>query len=395
MQSDFFKQNRKKLADIEVSPIVLTAHARMQRRADASFAFVQESSFWWLTGIEEPGWRLLLVDGRAVLCAPAVDETHRIFDGSLSDAQALKVSGADEVLSVDVFRERLKEVAQRHKEVLTIGEDPAREHYDFMENPSLQQLRGELAELFQEVGDCRRMIARQRAIKDEGEVAATERAIAVTVEAFVAVKKQLSSLRLEHEVEAEFSYAFHKKGYSHAYDPIVAGGEHACTLHYAKNDSALPNRGLLLMDIGASVDGYCADITRTYAIGTPSEREIAVHGAVEKAHKEIIALLRPGLSVMAYHDQVDVIMKRALASIGLFDSEADYRRYFPHAISHGLGVDVHDSLGGASEFAPGMIVTVEPGIYIPEEGIGVRIEDDILITDTGHRNLSGSLPTGL
>lgn len=181
----------------------------------------------------------------------------------------------------------------------------------------------------------------------------------------------------------------------YAYEPIVAAGANALTLHYTRNNNPLPKNGLLLIDAAARVGGYCADITRTYAIGTPTAREVAVHAAVEKAHFAIINLIKPGLALSEYQDKSDEIMKEALRSLGLLKKPEDYRKYFPHAISHGLGIDVHESFGGYTEFMPGMVLTVEPGIYIPEEGIGVRIEDDILVTETGNENLSGDLPTGL
>ena len=226
-----------------------------------------------------------------------------------------------------------------------------------------------------------------------------ERAIGLTVEAFNAVRSQLSTLQHEYEVEAAFSYHFRRHGApGHAYDPIVAGGGRACTLHYVANDQPLQTGELLLLDVGARVSGYAADITRTYAIGEPTDRQRAVHAAVQQAHQQIISLLAPGLSVRAYHDSVDDIMKQALVGLGLMHDLADdasYRRYFPHAISHGLGVDVHDSLGGPDVLKEGMVLTVEPGIYIPEEAIGVRIEDDILITADGARNLSAALSTDL
>lgn len=120
-----------------------------------------------------------------------------------------------------------------------------------------------------------------------------------------------------------------------------------------------------------------------------------MHGAVAGAHQKIVALLKPGLSIADYHSQVDTIMRSVLDSLGLLKNENDYRRYFPHAISHGLGVDVHDALGQPTEFQEGMVLTVEPGIYIPEESIGVRLEDDILITATGHTNLSAKLPLSM
>lgn len=153
----------------------------------------------------------------------------------------------------------------------------------------------------------------------------------------------------------------------------------------------------MLLDIGARVGGYAADITRTYAIGKPTKRQAQVHAAVAEAQAQIIALIEPLIGIEEYHRQVDVIMKRALMSLGLIANEQDdkYRTYFPHAISHGLGIDVHDALGRPNHLREGTVLTVEPGIYIPEEGIGVRIEDDILVTAKGKRNLSAKLPVDI
>jgi Xaa-Pro aminopeptidase len=254
-----------------------------------------------------------------------------------------------------------------------------------------------LKKFFTSIKDCRMDVAKMRAIKRPEEIQVIKKAVLVTNDAFARAKKLLPTLNYEYEVEAEFSYYFRKKAAAfHAYDPIVASGRNACTLHYNHNNDALQKDTLLLIDIGARVDGYAADITRTYAIGQPTERQIAVHAAVESAQQRIISLLRPGLSIKEYHDEVDSIMQSALNDLGLSRSTPDGSRgYFPHAISHGLGIDVHDSLGRPSEFLAGMVLTVEPGIYIPEEGIGVRIEDNILITETGHDNLSASLSTSL
>jgi Xaa-Pro aminopeptidase len=154
----------------------------------------------------------------------------------------------------------------------------------------------------------------------------------------------------------------------------------------------------VLLDIGARSGGYAADITRTYAYGDPTKRQIEIHAAVQAAHHAIIKLITPNLAVEEYQREVDCIMIDALLSVGLMadrDDTDNYHKYFPHAISHGLGVDVHDSLGGPQFLQLGMVLTVEPGIYIPEEGIGVRIEDDILVTDSGNVNLSARLSTDL
>jgi Xaa-Pro aminopeptidase len=399
MKAAFFTSNRQRLArQLKGGTIVLSAYAQMQRGNDAAFYFEQEANFWWLTGIEEPDWEIIIdgTRGKSWLVQPKVSEVHEIFDGSLSATLAKKISGVDDVLSRDAADTMLRDLAGKHSVVYTLGEHPAKEHYDFVTNPATKQLHTALSRLFSDVQDCRRDIARLRAIKQPEEVAAIKKAIKLTVGAFQDVKVLLPELKNEYEIEAEFSYAFRRAGAEgHAYDPIVAGGNNAVTLHYGKNNDSLKQGSLVLLDIGARVDGYPADISRTYAVGTPTPRQVEVHAEVQRAHKQIIGLLKPGLGVADYHEAVDGIMKNALEKLGLIRDEHDYRKYFPHAISHGLGVDVHDSLGGPMQFEAGMVLTVEPGIYIPEEQIGVRIEDDILITDTGYTNLSASLSTAL
>jgi Xaa-Pro aminopeptidase len=250
-------------------------------------------------------------------------------------------------------------------------------------------------DVFDLVRDVRPILKKLRALKSEAELEVQRQAIRLTCDAFKKIKDKMSDLPTEVAIENEFTYIFGCSGAKHAYEPIVAGGSNALTLHYTSNTQALPANGIVLIDIGARIGGYTADITRTYAVGDPSAREVAVHKAVEKAHHDIIDLIKPGVLLADYQTQSDEIMKQALDGLGLLKDPEDYRKYFPHAISHGLGIDVHESLGGFESFQPGMVLTVEPGIYIPEEGIGVRIEDDILVTEHGHENLSAGLPTGL
>ena len=379
-------------------PIVIAAHNQLQRKGDAAYGFDQEPNFWYLTGINEPDWWLIINGGRASLVQPDVSEIQRLFEGGMSASEAKEMSGVDDVIDRKQAMALIGELASAHKSAATILPDKHSKYFGFVPNPAPAQMTRRLKRLFTEVIDCRLDLSKQRAIKQPEEITAITRAVDLTVSTFESVKKQLPRLGYEYAIEAEFSYVFRRSGATgHAYDPIVAGGMHACTLHYGANQDQLPANGLVLIDIGARVDGYAADITRTYAVGTPTDRQIAVHRAVEHAHHEIITLLRPGLNVREYHDQVDIIMKRALIGLGLIDDENDkaYRTYFSHAISHGLGIDVHDSLGRPEIFLPGMVLTVEPGIYIAEEGIGVRIEDDILITESGHLNLSAALSTSL
>jgi Xaa-Pro aminopeptidase len=397
MKQQFFVGNRRRINDL----IVLSAYNQMQRGNDASFMFEQEANFWYITGINAPNWRVI-VDGksnREWLVSPDVDQVHQTFDGSLSWEEAKRISGITDVLTPKQAEELLTKLSKKNKTVFTLDKDPHAVHYDFYQNPAAQNLRRYLKKYFNNIRDCRSQLAGLRAIKQPDEIAAIKKAIALTADAFSSVKEMLPDLKYEYEVESEFTYRFKKHSAAgHAYDPIVADEKNACTLHYNKNADELKDNSLLLIDIGARVDGYAADITRTYAIGTPTNRQREIHRAVELAQQKIIRLLIPGLSVEAYHSEVDNIMKDALISLRLIKSKHDtlnYRKYFPHAISHGLGIDVHDSLGRPTEFLTGMVLTVEPGIYIPEEGIGVRIEDDILITDKGHESLSAGLATSL
>jgi len=399
MKQEFFISNRQRFTEsLEDGLIIVGAYVAMQRGNDASFKFEQEANFWYLTGIESPDW-WIIIDGKSDkswLVAPEVDDVHNIFDGSLLWNDALNISGVDKVITEQEAISLLKDLSEKNESVYTLGQDPGAKYYDFVINPSQENTQKRLSKLFKNVKDCRNEIAKLRAIKQPEEIEAMKKAIDLTVKAFEDIKTKLPKLKYEYEVEAEFTYNFRKNGAKgHAYEPIVADGKNACTLHYIANNSALKSESLLLIDIGAKVGGYAADVTRTYSIGNPTTRQIEVHGAVEKAQKDILSLIKPGLSVKEYLEKVDEIMKSAIDSLALIKKPEDYRRYFPHAVSHGLGIDVHDSLGQPSEFLPGMVITVEPGIYIPEEEIGVRIEDDILITDNGFINLSGSLSTSL
>ncbi len=397
MHPEFFTDNRARLSRLcKAKLIIVCAHTTVQRVNDTSYPFEQDSDFYYLTGLLAPDWLLVMdtISGDEWLIEPNVPETTRVFDGSLLAEEASARSGVRRVLSKVEGKRLLEKLRDSHTTAGTVL-DVRRKVGAAAPNPARSRLARRLKRLDFVLVDIRQDITTLRALKQTPERDAMRAAAAVTVDAFEQVKRALPKLSNECELQAEFDYAFKKVGSGHAYDPIVASGPRACTLHYTDNNHALPQNGLVVIDIGAKVAGYCADVTRTYAVGRPSERERAVHAAVERAHHEIIALLRPGLAVTKYISGVDAIMQRELKSLGLLNTPADYRRYFPHAISHGLGIDVHDSLGGPTHFKPGMVLTVEPGIYIPEEGIGVRIEDDILITNTGIENLTGALSTSL
>lgn len=399
MTPDFYACNRAALMkELDGALVILTAFTSLQGAADSAAVFEQEANFLWLSGINAPDW-WLIIDGaseKSWLVSPGVSDNRLLFDGSLTHEEALRMSGADKVLEQDEASRLLARLAKSHESAYTIGEPRYSKSADFVLNPAPRKLRNLLKRTFTSVQDCQKQLARLRAIKQPAEVELMMRAATLTVGGFQALTDSLATFRHEYEAEAELSYYFRRHGAVHAFEPIVAGGKNACTLHYVQNSASINSPQLLLVDAGARIDGYPADVTRTFAVGESTERQKEVHKAVQVAERQIIELLRPGLRLKDYVETTDNIMKEALLSVGLLENLEDgdsYRHYFPHAVSHGLGLEVHESLGGYEEFQPGMVLTVEPGIYVPEESIGVRIEDDILITDRGHVNLTGSLST--
>lgn len=401
MNADFYTANRNTLIKkLHGGLVVLTAYTAQQQRGDAGFTFEQEANFWYLTGIEYADWRLI-IDGstqESWLVAPHVDDVHQLFDGSFSAEQAKQLSGVSDVLDEEEGKQLLRHLASKHTIVHTLGTPPYARYVDFALNPAQAQLTRQLKRLFGSVKDCYPEIAALRAIKQPVEIKALAAAATLSVEAFEATRTKLASCQYEYEIEAELAYYFRRNNARHAFEPIVASGRNACTLHYMQNTARIQHGQLLLIDAGARKNSYPADITRTFAAGDLSKRQIAVHTAVKEAEEKVIQLLQPGLLIIDYMKAADDSIKQALLELGLIrgtDNKGAYRRYFPHAISHGLGIDVHESLGGYRQFEPGMVLTVEPGIYIPEENIGVRIEDDILITSKGHRNLTAGLSTEL
>lgn len=399
--ADFFQRNRQRLAErLSGGLFSVTAYDRLQRSNDTAFAFEQEANFWYLTGIEEPGWKLIY-DGtthHSWLAMPDIDEVHRIFDGGMSAESARTISGVHEVISADELPTLYRRLTRTHSLAYTVDQPSYAESFNFSLNPALHEHKRQLERTFAKVQTMNKELAALRALKQPEEIAAIERAIKTTINAFTHVHEHINDYKTESEIEAEYTYLFRRAGADgHAYDPIVATGKNACTLHYIANNDTVRNKQLVLIDIGARHHGYAADITRTYAKGEPTKRQKVVHDAVREAQAKICQLLGPDLSVEEYQRGVDEIMLAAIVDVGLAkagDIEA-LRRYMPHAVSHGLGIDVHDSLGGSRTLQPGMVLTVEPGLYVPDENIGVRIEDDILITRHGARNLSATLSTHL
>lgn len=402
LDASFFVLNRERAMEkLQGGLLVAAGYTGMQRGNDAEFKFEQEANFWYLTGLEFPDWWIIMdaKRGKSWLVEPDIDEKQRLFQESLLSKDAKRASGITDVLTRDAAMTMLRTAAKSHQLVYTIGLPQYHDHFGFTLNPAPHDMVQMLSRVFTKVQDFRLELARLRAIKQPIEIEMIQAAIDITVKAISDIKTKLTTYKYEYEIEADLSHAFRATGGSgHAFDPIVAGGANATVVHYFTNNSPLKKGNFVMMDVGARFQGYAADITRTYAFGKPTKRMIAVHESLQSAQRQIIALLQPGLPVEDYQNQSDIIVKKAMLDLHIIssmDDEEEFRRRYPHAVSHGLGIDVHDALGRPRTFESGMVVTVEPGIYLPDEGIGVRIEDDILITDTGHKNLSAKLSSDL
>ena len=243
-----------------------------------------------------------------------------------------------------------------------------------------------------------------RMIKSEDEIAITRQACDITAKAFRRCLETVKPGMNEYEVQAEIEYIFKKNNASgHAYAPIISAGKNACCLHYCKNQSLLNDGDLILFDIGCELKNYSSDLSRTIPInGKFTERQKDCYNAVLRVMKEITKLYRPGGTINEINETTYKLMEQEMIKLGLFTAEDVknqnpdkplYKKYLMHGMSHHIGLDVHDSIDKFKPFEPGMILTCEPGLYIREEGIGIRIENDLLITDGEPINLFDGLPT--
>ncbi len=400
LDAAFFAGNRQRLRELftGTAPIVLTANGLLQRSGDVTFPYRQDSNFWYLTGIDEPDVVLVMDKGKEYLIIPERDEHRVAFDGQIENSSLSTISGIESVLSADTGWKQLEARLQRVKHVATLAANPSYvSAHGFYSNPArarlIKRIKSQNADI--ELLDLRMHVARMRMVKQPAELAAIQQAIDITVDTLQKFKKKRpGTFTYEFEAEAFITAGFKQQSYDHAYQPIVASGQNACTLHYTQNSSQLVENELVLLDVGAEVNHYAADITRTYSLEVPTKRQQQVYDAVLAVQEYALDMLKPGVILREYEQSVALFMGEKLRELGLIKSiESDaIRQYYPHATSHFLGLDVHDVADYELPLEAGMVLTVEPGIYIPEESIGIRIEDDVVVEESGVRVLSAKLP---
>jgi len=337
--------------------------------------FYQEPNFEYLTGWKQPGAILLLTPDAETLFLPrrnAVAERYTGAKVAAGDPNAREATGFDRVLAAGDFEAEFKRAVEGRGSVLTIP------------GPHREQLAKLAAG--HELGTAAPVLQKARAVKSPAEIALIRGAMAVTVDAHRAAWRRLKPGLYEYQIAASMMFVMHDHNCTTAYTPIVASGPNATVLHYDENSRRIQNGDLVLMDVGAACDGYAFDVTRTVPAGgrfTPRQRELYL--AVLGAHDAAVAAVKPGATMRS----INKVARDYLEEHG------NLGRYLTHGISHGVGLEIHDVPSNLSTepFAPGMVITVEPGVYIPEEHIGIRIEDTVLVTKTGAEVLSASLPT--
>jgi Xaa-Pro aminopeptidase len=397
--AEFFTANRERLRTLfaGTAPIVITANGLMQRNGDVEFVFRQDSSFWYLTGIDNPNFVLVMDKSKEYLIAPAVSDYQAIFEDGFEHQQLTERSGITEILP---HKEGWKQLGGRLKKVTSIATLSAPptyvEDYGMYTNPARAQLVAQIKEFNNtaELLDLRTHFAHMRVIKQKPELQAIRQAIDTTSAALRQVKRRLGKYSYEYEAEADILHRFVRAGFATAWPPVVAAGANATVIHHWSNNGPIAAKDLVILDIGAEVEHYAADISRTYAVSQPTKRQQQVWEAVASVQDYAYTLLKPGILVRENEQKIEQFMGEKLRELGLIKiiDHDSVRHYFPHATSHFLGLEVHDIGDYAKPLEPGMVLTVEPGIYIPEEGIGVRIEDDVLITKSGIEILTRRLP---
>lgn len=407
-----FVQNRQRLYKLlkPKSLVVLNANDVMPTNADGTMGFQQNSDLFYLSGIDQEETILVLFPEhpdprfREVLFLRETNELIAVWEGEkLSKEQATEISGIERIYWTHQFEAIFSQMVfeadyvylntnEHARGDLQVQSRDARYIRDFKERYPLHTLQ-RLAPLTYYL----------RATKQTQEIGLIQQAIDITREGFLRVLKFTKPEVWEYEIEAEFAHEFIKrrsKGF--AYTPIIASGANACVLHYVQNNKQCKDGEILLLDVAAEYANYNADLTRSIPVNgrfTPRQRE--VYEAVLRVMKAAKMMLTTGNTLDEYQAEVAKVMESELLGLGLLtktDIENQdpewpaYKKYFMHGTSHLLGLDVHDVGSRYRKFAPGMVFTCEPGIYIKQEGLGIRLENNILITESGNIDLMAHIP---
>jgi Xaa-Pro aminopeptidase len=412
LNPDIFKQNRKRFIEKmgKHAIAIFNSNDELPTNADQFYKFKQNSDLYWLTGIEQEDSMLILFPDnpdkkyREVLVLVRPNELKEKWDGyRLRSKEATAISGIQTVIWLDTLDGFLQPWIHLADTIyLNTNENdrkatlvPVRDYRFAHEMKQRYPLH--------QYARSARILRDLRAVKTAGEIAVMQEAIDITDITF---RKLLGFIKpgvMEYQIEAEIYHSFlWQRATGPAYNCIIASGDRARILHYIANNQECQDGELILMDFGAEYGGYCADLTRTVPVnGRFTRRQKTIYNACLHLHNYAKSLLKPGITLVDYHEKVGDEATQLLLKIGLLKKSTvknedpanrAYRKYLYHGISHHLGIDVHDLGPKATVLKAGMVLTVEPGLYIEEEQMGVRIENNVWLTRDGNKDLMANIP---
>ncbi len=384
-----FQLRRKKLLEkINEGTIILFSGREIHFSADEAYPFAVNRNFYYLTGIKQKDTYLILNKQKEKLFILPNDEKLARWVGyNLFVNEAKDISMCDDVETFE-NEDFLKEIAQQEKVIYLDFEETSflggvnqakriqEELLSFNKNLTFKNIHDEILSL--------------RAVKDEDEIKALRYSIEITKKSLEAVMSNITKLKTEKECQALFEERIASLANARTSFPtIAASGMNATTLHYSINNQEFKYEDMILMDLGASVNLYNADITRTYPhLGKYSSLQKQIYEIVLNCNKKIIEMIKPGLTILDLQNETKRLLADGLLKAKIIENNDELSEYYFHNISHHLGLDTHDPMNRTIPLVPGNVITVEPGLYIRKLGIGVRIEDDVLVTETGSDNLS-------
>lgn len=380
------------------------------RNADADFYFRQDSELFWLSGIDQEETMLILFPDcpnplyKEALFVRETNDHIAVWEGhKYSKKEAEAISGIKQVQWNQDFRGLVNTLCKyaEHIYLNTNENDRASNPVQTGQMRFVHEIKAQFP--LHKFERSAKILEYERSRKSAAEIALIQRAVRITADAFYQVLKTVKPGMWEFELEGLIMKEFlsnRANGYS--FQPIIASGASACVLHYVNNDKQTKDGDLLLLDFGADYANYAGDMTRCFPVnGRFTKRQKQIYDAVLRVNRAATQLLVPGRTLDAYNRESALIMQDELLSLGLITREdiakesptwPAYKKYFPHGTGHFLGIDVHDIGARYGKLSAGMIITCEPGIYIQEEGLGIRIENDILITEDGPVNLMAGVP---
>ena len=412
LDTQIFIQNRKRfVSKMQKNSIaIFVSNDEYPLNGDALHDFKQNTELYWLSGIEQEGSMVILFPDnpdpkfREVLVLVRPQELKEIWDGKrLRANEAKAISGIKTIVWVDVLDGMLQQWVHLADAIYLDSNENDRKNN--LLRTSEYRFIDEMKARYPLHNFCRAatIMKELRAVKTKEEVQVIQKAIDITELAFRRLLQFIQPGVKEYEIEAEIYHSFlTQRATGVAYHSIIASGDNARTLHYTSNNNVCKDGELILMDFGAEYGGYCADLTRTVPVnGKFTKRQKEVYNACLHLHDYAKSILKPGISILNYTDKVGEEASKQFLKIGLI-SKSDiknedaenraYRKYLYHGISHHLGLDVHDLGTRTAPITAGMVFTVEPGIYIKEEKMGVRIENNFWITKTGNQDLMKNIP---